>query len=170
MALQVSLSSLQYNQCEDWILTDNAGTYSGANTDGWATSTSGGTNLRVDNSVVLCAELIVTMPSGTQVTIDIISNWADLTGLANVAFDSSTTPSSLIYTVNALTYFGVDTFPDGIYEVVYRVGDAATYETSSVRSSVTYKFASYCSIECCIEQRLATVPTEYTCESCSNAY
>lgn len=173
MALQLSLTNLQQNNCADWIFTDSTGEYSATNTTGWATSTSGGTNLRIDNSVVLVAELIIAFPTSSEVaeqTIDLITNWEDLTGLTNVAFDSSTTPSTVEYTLNSSDLFGIESFPDGIYTITYRVGDAATYDTSTVRSTVTYTIASYCNIECCIEQYLALVPDNYTCEECSNDY
>lgn len=174
MALALTLSSLQHNECTDWILTDNTGEYSSdANLTGWQTTTSGGSNLQVDDGSVLCAEIIIETAAGASVTIDLIDGWATYTGLSNVAFDSSTTPNVLIYTLPS-TVLGADvtSFPDGIYTVTYRVGDAATYDTSTpaTRSSVTYSYAVYCAIECCIEQRLVTVPTEYECESCSNAF
>ena len=174
MALQLSLTSLQQNECTTWVLTDDTGEYAaGANPTGWATSTSGGTNLRVDNDAVLSARLLITFPGETTAReIDIIANWETLTSLTNTAFDSSTTPSVLIYTINIADFFSADydSFPDGIYEITYQVGDAATYETSTVRSSVTYNLAAYCAIECCVEQRLINLPTEYSCEACSNDY
>jgi len=171
MALALTLSTLQTNSCADWILTDTTGEYDAAtNVGGWSTSGSNvGTNLRIDNDAVLVAELIITFPSGTEETVDILTNWEELTGLTNTAFDSSTTPTTTIYTLTA-DMFGLDAFPDGVYTLVYRVGDASTYATSTVKGTVTYTFGVYCAIECCIEQRLALVPDEYTCEACSNAY
>lgn len=168
MALSLSLINVQTNNCASWVFTDSTGTYdAGINTGGWKVSGGAGSNLQVDNDSVKCAELIFTLPSGTEVTIDIMELWEDLTGLNNVAFDSSTTPDVLIYTVTA-SMLGAVTIPDGIYTVVYRVGDAATYATSTLKSTVTYTLAVYCNIECCVEQRLANTPTEYTCETCSN--
>lgn len=169
MALQVSLSTLQTNSCSEWVLTDTTGAYSASNTDGWGTSTSGGSNLRIDNSAVLYAELIITTPSGGSLTVDIMTDWAALTGLANSPFDSSTDPANLSYTITA-AMFGLSTITDGVYTVTYKVGDAATYETSTLKSTITYTIAVYCNIECCIEQRLVTLPEYYSCVECDNTF
>jgi len=166
--LQVSLTSLQQESCTEWALTDSTGTYSASNTDGWSTVASGGGNLVIDDGSVTYAELIVTFPSGSSVTIDIIDNWADLTGLATVAFDTGTDPGSLAFTLTS-TLLGA-TIADGIYEVTYQVGNGATYATSTLKSTITYTYALYCLIECCIEQRLAQVPDYYTCEECDNDF
>ena len=170
MALQVSLSSLQSNSCGSWTFTDTTGAYSATNTDGWMTSTSGGSNLRIDNSTVLFAELVIVTPSGASITIDIIDFWEDLTGLTNSAFDSSTDPEALTFTVTAAMLGSSTSIPDGIYTVTYSVGDGTTYAGSTKKSTISYTIAVYCNIECCIEQRLALVPTNYTCVTCSNAF
>jgi hypothetical protein len=171
MALQVSLSSLQTSSCGSWVLTDTTGAYSATNTDGWDVATSIGGNLRVDNSTVLYAELQITTPSGAVVVIDIIDNWAALTGLATAAFAATTDPADLHYTVTAaMISASATSLSDGIYEVTYAVGDGTTYALSTKKSLVSYTFALYCNIECCIEQRLALVPTNYECESCDNKF
>lgn len=168
MALQLSLTSLQQGSCAQWVLTDSAGTYSATNTDGWTTATSGGSNLRIDNGSVTYAELIITIPAGNSISIDIIANWTELTGLGGTAFDSGTTPSGLAYTItDAMLTGGI---LDGVYTVTYKVGDGTTYDNSTNKSTITYTYALYCNIECCIEQRLALVPENYTCETCSNTF
>jgi len=170
MALQVSLTSLQQESCTEWVLTEATGTYDAvSNTDGWKTAASGGTNLQIDNDSVTYATLTVTYSSGTAVVIDIIDNWAALTGLSNTAFDSSTDPENLSYTLTS-TLLGTTGIADGIYEVTYQVGDGTTYANSTKKSTITYTYALYCQIECCLEQRLVQVPTEYACETCSNDF
>ena len=169
MALQISLTSLQQDSCTDWVLTDATGTYSASNTDGWSTVASPGVgNLTINNGSVTFAELTVTFSSGSSVTIDIIDNWLALTGLATVAFNTGTDPGSLAFTLTS-TLLGA-TIADGIYEVTYQVGNGATYATSTLKSTITYTYALYCLIECCVEQRLAQVPDYYTCEECDNDF
>lgn len=168
MALQVSLSSIQQNSCAEWVFTDNTGAYDAVtNTDGW-----GAQNLPIDDGTITYAELIISkytdgVTTGDQITIDIISNWEDLTGLTSDPYDTGTTVANVVFTLTS--DFGLD-LSDGVYQVTYRVGDGTTYDDSTNKSSVTYNIATYCNIECCVEQRLANSPTEYSCVECSNSY
>lgn len=167
MALQVSLSYLQQASCGEMVLTDTAGAYDvTTNDDGWGTP-----NLPVDDGSVTYAEIIVSRYSdGTTLnvveTIDIISLWETLTGSTDTAFDSGVTVADLVYTIPSTI---VD-FTDGVYQITYQVGNGTTYDDSTIRSTITYNIATYCNIECCIEQRLANVPNEFECVTCSNAY
>jgi hypothetical protein len=166
MALQLSLTSLQQDSCGEWVLTDNTGAYNvTTNLGGW-----GAPNLPINDGSVTFAELVISSYSDgaytVMETIDIISTWEELTGLTSDPFDTGTTIANTIYTITS----DILNIPDGVYQIVYRVGDGTTYDNSTIKSSVTYNIATYCNIECCIEQRLANVPTEYTCLTCSNSY
>ena len=170
MALQLSLTGLQQDNCSEWVLTDSTGVYAASgNPDGWAIASALGGNLVIDNGAVTYAELTIAFPSEGSVTIDIIDNWADLTGLSNTAFDAGTDPSALTFTLTP-ELMGLASITDGVYTVTYKVGDGTTYANSTLKSSISYTFALYCNIECCIEQRLAQVPDYYNCETCSNDF
>lgn len=168
MALQVSLTSLQQASCSEWVFTDNTGAYDAAtNLTGWTTATSGGSNLRVDNSSITVATLAIARYSGgaflTPTTIDLMSQaiWTELTGDTGAPFSSTTTLATLVYIVTT-DFIGAIT--DGVYQVTYTVSNGTT------TSTVTYQIATYCNIECCLEQRLANVPNEYSCVACDNSY
>jgi hypothetical protein len=172
MALQVSLTSLQDNSCSEWILTDDTGAYATGNTGGWGTPNL----LEINNGDVTVAELIFSKYVGdnvwgTALTLDVIALWEDLTGLTTDPFGSGTTVANVIYTLTPtiLTQTGLS-ISDGIYQVTYQVGDGTTIANSTNTSTITYNIAIYCNIECCIEQRLANVPTQYECETCDNSY
>lgn len=165
MALQVALTSLQQDSCGEWVLTDSTGAYDAAtNPTGW-----GAPNNPVYNSGTLTsATLVIKKYDGstfdTLQTFDLLlpAIWTALTGDTNTPFSAQTTLATLVYTIDA-TALGA-AIEDGIYQITYTVEDAVA------SSTITYNIATYCNIECCIEQRLANVPNEYTCVNCSNEY
>lgn len=167
MALQVSLSYVQQDSCGEMVLTDTAGAYHvTTNPDGWGTP-----NLPIDDGTVTYAELVISRyTDGSTLTVvetlDLITLWETLTGLTSDPFDSGTTPSNVIFTIPS----SVVDFTDGCYQITYKVGNGTTYEDSTITSTVTYNIATYCNIECCIEQRLADSPNEFECVTCSNAH
>jgi hypothetical protein len=167
MALQLSLTYLQQDSCGEMVFTDSTGAYNvTTNPYGW-----GAPNLPVDDGTITYAELIVSRYSDGSTLevveiIDLISTWEDLTTLTSDPFDTGTTVSNVIYTIPS----SVVNFTDGVYQITYQVGDGTTYANSTNKSTVTYNIATYCNIECCIEQRLANSPTEYTCVTCNNDY
>lgn len=149
------------------VLTDNTGAYdASSNPTGW-----GAPNLPINDGSITYAEIIIKRyTDGSTLedveTLDVISLWEDLTGLTSDPFDTGTTVSNVIYTITSAM---VD-FTDGCYQITYQVGDGTTYDNSTNKSSVTYNIATYCNVECCIEQRLANAPTEYECVTCNNDY
>lgn len=167
MALSLSLTYVQQSNCGEFVLTDNTGAYNNpSNLGGWGTP-----NLRLDNGEVTYAEIIIERYSNsytlTEVeTIDVISNWETLTGLTSSPFNTGTTVANLIYTIPT----SMVNFTDGAYRITYQVGDGTTYENSTSKATVTYNIATYCNIECCIDQRVANGPTEYECVTCNNEY
>lgn len=166
MALALSLSSLQQTNCTELVLTDTSGAYDvTTNPTGWGSAT-----IPIDDGTVTYAELIIILPSGSSITIDIISNWEALTGLTSDPFGSGTSALALSYTLSSSIYLGTTTFTDGVYRITYRVGDGSTYLESTNKATITYNFAVYCGVECAIEQRVALVPYNYTCENCSNDF
>jgi hypothetical protein len=170
MALTLALTNLQQTNCTEWVLTDASGAYNAvSNPTGWSTTANPGTLPIINDSTVTYAELIITLPSGGSVTIDIIDNWADLTGYATAAFAVGTDPLALSYTVTA-AMLGASTIADGIYNVTYQIGDGTTYANSTNRATISYNYASYCLIECAIETLLVCVPANYQCASCDNDY
>lgn len=164
MALSLSLSYLQQSSCAELVLTDTTGAYDAvSNTGGW-----GSPNLACDDGSVTYAEIIIKQytDSATLVdyeTIDLIADWETVTGLTSDPFDSGTTVANMIYTLDLA-------LEDGCYQITYQVGDGTTYDNSSNRATVTYNIATYCNIECCVDQRVANSPTEYSCITCDNAY
>lgn len=169
MALSLSLTYLQQDSCGELVIQDVTGAYDvSLNPGGW-----GAPNLPVDDGTVTCAEIIISRYSDALTlevveVIDVISNWELLTGLTGIdPFDTGTTVSNLIYTITS----DVVNMTDGCYQITYRVGNGTTYDDSTIRSNqATYNIATYCNIECCIEQRLAEAPTEFECVECNNTY
>lgn len=164
MALALSLSYLQQDSCGELVLTDTAGAYAvTTNEDGW-----GSPNLACNTGAVKYAEIIIKQYTDSATladyeTIDLITDWETVTGLTSAAFNTGTTVSNMIYTLDLA-------LDDGCYQITYQVGNGTTYDNSTIRASVTYNIATYCNIECCIDQRLANAPTEYSCVTCDNDY
>ena len=95
MALQLSLTGLQQDNCSEWVLTDSTGVYAASgNPDGWAIASALGGNLVIDNGAVTYAELTIAFPSEGSVTIDIIDkypnkpwNWDYISCNPNIIMD-----------------------------------------------------------------------------------
>jgi len=164
MALALSLSYLQQDSCGELVLTDTSGAYNvTTNPTGW-----GSPNLACDTGAITYAEIIIktytdSLTLSDTSTVDVIADWKTLTTLTSAAFDTGTTVSNMIYTIPL-------NLPDGVHQITYQVGDGATYANSTNQATITYNIATYCNIECCVEQYLADLHNNYTCVTCNNDY
>ena len=165
MALDLVISTQIKTSCSILTIYDTTGVYDTNNTTGWCTSTSGGSNIRVDNSSIVTAYLLLTSPGGTVITIDLMDTdtWQAVTPYTTGApFDSSVDPDNLYYVLdsNYLT-----TYEDGVWTVQYYVEDSNGDSCDS-----TFNIAMYCKAECGIYQVIADIPDYYTCETCDNKF
>lgn len=163
----MQISTIQQDSCGTLIINDITGAYAVANTSGWKTTTSGGTNIQIDASVMDEAELGITPPgSATEIIFDLMDAavWQALTPYTTgQPFDSSTLVDTLAYTITE-ALLGV-TMIDGLYTIRYYVKD-----TNAVTTTVIFTVAVYCKVECCVNGIVNKIPDYYQCESCDNTY
>jgi len=166
MALVITLSYVQEDSCGTLAITDATGAYDGSsNPNGWKTSTSGGSNLQIDNSSITTAYFEITPPDGDAIVIDLTDTtiWQAITPYTTGSpFDSSTNPDTLAYDITE-DILGT-TFIDGIWNIKLVVSDGVNTTT------YTKKIALYCNIECCIRQLTSVIPEHYECDKCTNSY
>lgn len=167
MALKVALSLEQHNSCGTLVINDITGAYDvSTNPTGWKTSSSGGSNIRCDNSSITEAWIRLTPPIGQgAVTINLLdpSIWQAITPYINgQPFDTSVIPANLIYTLTA-AYTGLD-YVDGIWTIRIYISDGV----NEALTEATVGF--YCQVECCVDKLVANVPKHYDCVECNNKY
>ena len=129
MALELSLSSVESNDNTTLTLTDDAGDYSAANTDGW-----GAPNLAVGDITTLTLDVVITTADGTETTydqIDLATDFAPLADTGDLVY--AITSASLLVSSVALGV-ATDELPDGLYDLTYVVdtglGTADTHEVT----------------------------------------
>lgn len=149
MALQLSLSKNITNYSVLTVI-DDTGTYNvTTNPSGW-----GAPNLALAS--INYAKLIITSPSATVYTIDII---ADL----GINF-AVVTVNDLIYNVPSSLLGGTSgsTLDDGIWTVLYEV----SADAGATKTTLTVQLATYYEVQALVFTKVATVPNFYTCEKC----
>ena len=157
MALTLLLSSSNADITQ-LTLTDTTGDYAaGTNVGGW-----GAPNIAL--TAVLYAHLIIVNPEGETNDIDIISDLS--IDFATVASDE------LIYNITHDLIGGtVDTtLEDGTYEVTYRISDKATWDDGGNDYEITLNVMTYYIVQGLVFDRIAEIPTYYTCADCDNLY
>jgi hypothetical protein len=157
MALVLTLSSSNADITQ-LTLTDTTGVYAaGTNPGGW-----GAPNLAL--TAVLYAHLLIDTPEGGSYDIDIISDLG--IDFATVASDE------LIYNITHDLLGGtVDTtLEDGTYAITYRISDNATWDNGGTDYEITLNAMTYYVVQGQVFERIAEIPTYYTCASCDNMY
>lgn len=157
MALTLVLSSSNADITQ-LTLTDATGDYDAlTNLTGW-----GAPNLAL--SAVLYAHLFITTPEGIQYDRDIEND---------LGIDFSTvTSDALIYNITHDLLGGtIDTIlEDGVYEVIYRISDKATWDDGGNDYELTINVMTYYIVQGGVFERIAEIPTYYKCASCDNLY
>lgn len=140
--LKPSISPCITDNCETLNLTENTGIYSTSNTSGFGAP-------NIDPSAVDSAILVITTPSGTVITEDILSQL----------------PATYIgpFELNSID---IDA-EDGEYTIVYTIVDGEITYTQ------TYCYFSSCVVRCCIDKLWAIIidkelDTTINCECDAN--
>ena len=165
MALQVLIGLSQENSCGALVINDITGEYNSGNLTGWKTATSGGTNMRIDNSSITVALLTITGSTFSH-TFNLMTTaiWQALTPYTTgLPFDSSVVPAGLSYTLTSADLGGG--LPDGIITVELYLED-----NSSATSDNTFTVALYCKAKCCRDKIMVAIPDYYQCQKCNNEY
>jgi len=157
MALTLSLSQSITNYTS-LNLTDASGEYNvTTNPTGW-----GAPNIAI--SAVQYAHLIITMPNGTIVDVDIEADLGINFAVATYA--------DLVYNVTYLLLTGTSgLMPDGVYNVEYRIStDAAWVPGAGTNYTVTANIMTYYEVQESVYNRIKLIPTYYTCSDCNNQF
>lgn len=152
LALQNSVGD--YTQI---TLTDTTGDYSSTNVGGWGVP-------NIELSSVVYAHLIVTLPSGAVVDIDIIND---------LEIDFSTvTSDELVYNLTYEMLYSQSseaTLPDGIYAIQYAIADQVALDEDASYILNT-NIMTYYTVQAGVFERIGEIPTYYKCASCGNQY
>jgi hypothetical protein len=155
MALKLNFNICQDASCKYFRFSETTGAYSASNLNGWNTP-----NTPLADAVK--AELIITKPNNTSVTLDITEGNNTSTNLD----DFPTTDSTREYVINSydLGYTAssaLGAISDGMYKFEYRV----TLDDDSIITK-TNKFFAKCQLECKVSKILADIGiTECDCSS-----
>ena len=161
MAVALKLSSSQSCDCKTLTLTDATGIYDASlNPTGWG-------NQNKDFTDINCACLIITLPDhATVYNVDLTSIFTDATVIGD-----------LVFTIDMadLGATSSDKFEDGIYTIIYKVGENTDdpehgYCTDGTVSSSTIYLPIYCQVQCCIISKISRIPQYYCCDTCKNDY
>jgi hypothetical protein len=147
MALIPKLAACFKDGCKTLRLTDTTGAYDATtNTGGWGAPN---TTLAGADPVTVA----ITLPGSTTTstfTVTSIVNAATI--VAGEFYLDDIVPSDI-------TGYSSDTFPDGIYDIVYTVTDGTTEYTYSI------KMLNYCTVKCCLEKMKVKFRAAYgTCD------
>jgi len=152
LALQNSVGD--YTQI---TLTDTTGDYSSTNVGGWGVP-------NIELSSVVYAHLIVTLPSGAVVDIDIIND---------LEIDFSTvTSDELVYNLTYEMLYSQSseaTLPDGIYAIQYAIADQVALDEDA-NYILNTNIMTYYTVQAGVFERIGEIPTYYKCASCDNQY
>ena len=150
MALDLKLSSNIVNYTSINLI-DSTGIYNVVtNPGGW-----GAPNLAL--SGVVSAELTVSLPNSSVVTIDIIND-------LGIDFSTATT-ADLVYNLTSTMLYGTSgLIPDGLYTIEYNITSAGgAYGTSAT-------IMTYYVVQESIYNRIKLIPQYYTCSDCNNQF
>lgn len=151
MALSLKLSSNIVNYTS-LNLSDASGIYDvSLNPTGW-----GSPNKSISD--VTSAELTITLPNGSVVVIDVITD-------LGIDFATATT-TDLVYNIPySLLSGGVDgLMPDGVYFIEYDIiADGEPYGTTAY-------IMTYYVVQESVYNRIKLIPQYYTCSDCNNSF
>jgi len=167
MALTLSISVEQTNACGTLVITDTTGAYGVTNTGGWLTDSIVAGCIAINDESVIEAYLEFSNDSGTTLhKIDLMdsSKWQAYTPYTSGSpFDSSTNPTTLVYTIPIVDIFGTN-LPDGIITMRYYVTDGSTV------ADYTFSIAIFCEVRRQYFTLVAKIPEHYQCVTCDNKF
>jgi hypothetical protein len=168
MALALVLTYEQSVACSILTIVDVTGQYNPiSNPTGWEVdgpTPEAGMTI-IDDGSIITATLVVTLPSGTVVLLDLmdVPTWRLLTPYTTGdPFDAGTSPSNLSYALTEAVLG--EPIIDGIYSGVLTVTD------TNATTAANFNIAIFCNVECCVDNLIALMPSHYTCDNCDNQY
>lgn len=145
MALSISFCYKNASDCKSILFKESTGEYNADSNDtGWGTPNT-------DISTITKAELIITKPDDTQVTIDISSKFPTIN-------------TELIWQITAEDLGYTETIDSGLFTIMYKLTtDSVTY----IHTSRTFLYS--CKLHCQIQNILAdSVKFQMNCDDCNS--
>lgn len=166
MALQVTIGLSQENSCGTLVIRDTTGAYDSSNLTGWKTATSGGSNIRIDDSSITTALLTIAGDTFSK-SFDLmdVDIWQAITPYTTgQPFDDTVIPTGLYYTINTVD-LSTSIIPDGIITIELYLEDS-----NGITCDNTFTAALYCKIKCCRDKVIAAISDYYQCQNCNSQY